>query len=67
MKAKQKEMKSTEKAQRANSRTQKPADKAVSNGPTCSTRSSAQPLPKKARIQDETIDENECCVCFTLY
>ena len=32
-----------------------------------STRSSAQPSQMKTYIQYETIDENKCCVCFTLY
>ena len=63
-KAKQKEQKTAEKAHRTHPRTQTSSDKTVS---TCSTRSSAQPPQKKARIQDETIDENKCCVCFTLY
>ena len=64
VKAKQKEQKTAEKAHKTHPRTQKSTDTAVS---TCSTRSSAQPPQKKARIQDETIDENKCCVCFTLY
>ena len=67
-KARQKEQKAAGKCPKAKQKTQETSfAKAVSDAPTCSTRSSAQPPLKKARIQDETIDENKCCVCFTSY
>ena len=32
-----------------------------------STRSQIQPPQKKARVDNDFIDESECCVCFTSY
>ena len=57
-KAKQKEEKEAQKAHKAT----------PNQSTTRSTRSSSSPLPlKKARVQDETIDENVCCVFFISY
>ena len=61
--------KAAEKAQKTAERLQRKRktnnnDKAP-NSDTCTTRSNAKPHQKKARIEDDTIDENECCVCFT--
>ena len=64
VKAKRKQQKMAKRAHKTHPKPQKSTDRAVS---TCSTSSSAQPLQKKTRIQDETIDENKCCVCFTFY
>ena len=70
-KAKEKEHKAAKRTRKASAKTGTTPDEqdeeAESDAPTCSTRSSVQPPQKKARAQEDTIDESRCCVCFTSY
>ena len=70
-KAKEKEHKAAKRTRKASAKTGTTPDEqdeeVESNAPTCSTRSSVQPPQKKARAQEDTIDEGRCCVCFTSY
>ena len=69
-KAKEKMQKVAERAcktkERAHKARGKGKAKAESDAPTC-TRSSTHPPSKKARLENEDIDDSKCCVCFTTY